>query len=225
MRDGYGIDELVDPVTEHVHSLGESQSALENMWFVSRLHGLYGHVGCAWDHNMISILWQELVRGGGMGRPPDQALYRDNVLPFEYWEHESPRIGTIGISPLAVVELGFLGLPWQMRRCILVRGGCTSSVVDEWEHMVLPMVHGGIALSVGVLWGMDFFHRVKCYAEQWMGMYLCVVEHDGAQEVVKVLSLERSPDEGIKHTIGFGTLIFGEQVDHRAESELPFITL
>ena len=28
MQDGYGIDEVVDPVTEHVHSLGEFQLAL-----------------------------------------------------------------------------------------------------------------------------------------------------------------------------------------------------
>lgn len=36
---------------------------------------------------------------------------------------------------------------------------------------------------------------------------------------------ERSPNEGIKHTIGFGTLRFGERVDHKADCELPFITL
>lgn len=30
MRDGYGIDEVVDPMIEHMHSLGEFQSALAN---------------------------------------------------------------------------------------------------------------------------------------------------------------------------------------------------
>ena len=56
-------------------------------------------------------------------------------------------------------------------------------------------------------------------------MYLCAVEQDDAQQVVRVLLPKRYLDEGIRHTIGFGTLRFGERVDHRANHELPFITL
>ena len=54
---------------------------------------------------------------------------------------------------------------------------------------------------------------------------MCAVEQDDAQQVVRVLPPERYLDEGIRHTIGFSTLRFGEWVDHRADRELPFITL
>jgi len=167
MRDGYGIDEVVDPVTEHIHSLGEFHSALEDKRFVSRLHRLYWHVGCAWGRKMISTLWQELVGGGGMGRPPDRALYGDVVLPLGYWEQESPRINIAEISPLASVELGRSGLQGQMRRCRSLHGRCTSSVVVSWEHMGFPMVHGGMALRVGIQGCMELCHEVQ-------GMQRCV---------------------------------------------------
>jgi len=208
MRDGYGIDEVIDPVTGHIHFLGEFQSTLADRRFVSRLHGLYWHVGCAWGRKMISIFWQELVGGGGMGRPLGRALYGDDVLPLGYWEHESPRIGTTETSPLAGVELGRSGLPRQIRRCRLLRGKCTCSMVVAWAHMGFPMVHGAMALSIGIQGYMELCHGAQCHAEECRGTYLCADEQDDAQQVVKVLPPERYPDEGIRHTIGFGTLKF-----------------
>ena len=72
---------------------------------------------------------------------------------------------------------------------------------------------------------MELCHEVQCYAEECRGMYLCSTKHDDTQQVVRVLSLERSLDEDIMHTIGFGTLRFGARLDHRADRELLFITL
>ena len=84
MRDGYGIDEVVNPMPDHMHSLGELQLTLVARWFVSRIHWLFWHVGCTWGHRMINILWRELVRGGGMGRPPHRILYGDDVVPLRF---------------------------------------------------------------------------------------------------------------------------------------------
>ena len=57
MLNDYGIDEVVNPVPKHMYSLGEFQSTIVSRWFVSKLHGLFWHVDCAWGHRMISILW------------------------------------------------------------------------------------------------------------------------------------------------------------------------
>ena len=53
---GYGIDEVVNPVPECMHSFGEIQLMLVARWFVSRLHWLFWHVGCAWGRRMINTL-------------------------------------------------------------------------------------------------------------------------------------------------------------------------
>lgn len=62
---------------------------------------------------------------------------------------------------------------------------------------------------------MELCNRVQCYAEDCRGTYLCATKHDDAQQIVGVFPPERSPNAGIRHTIGFGTLRFGEKVDHR----------
>lgn len=72
---------------------------------------------------------------------------------------------------------------------------------------------------------MDLCHGVRCYAKECRGTYLCAVDQEDAQQVVRVLLPERYPDEGVKYTIGFGTLIFVERFDHKVDRELPFITL
>lgn len=57
MRGGYGINEVVNLVLEHIHSLGEFQLTLVARWSVRRIHWLFWHVGRAWPRRMISILW------------------------------------------------------------------------------------------------------------------------------------------------------------------------
>lgn len=54
---------------------------------------------------------------------------------------------------------------------------------------------------------------------------MSATKDDDAWQVVEVFPLERSPNEGIRNTIGFGTLRFGEQVDDKVDCELPFFTL
>ena len=54
---------------------------------------------------MISILWQELVGGGGMVRPPDRVLYGGDVFLLRFRTQGLQRIDTAKISPLAGVEL------------------------------------------------------------------------------------------------------------------------
>lgn len=48
--------------------------------FVRILHGMLWNVGCRWGRRIINVLCQDLVGGGGMGRPLDRALYGDDVL-------------------------------------------------------------------------------------------------------------------------------------------------
>ena len=72
---------------------------------------------------------------------------------------------------------------------------------------------------------MELCHRVQCYAKECRGTYLCATEQDDAQQVVRMLPPKRYPNESIKHIVGFGTLRFGEKVDHKVNRELPFITL
>lgn len=52
-------------------------------------------------------------------------------------------------------------------------------------------------------------------------MYLSAAEDDDARQVVVMFSVERSLNEEIMHTIGFGTLIFGKRVDHNLYSINP----
>ena len=44
---------------------------------------------------MISLRWQELVEGGGIGRSPDMALHRDDSLSWVYGTLELLRKGEV----------------------------------------------------------------------------------------------------------------------------------
>lgn len=67
-----------------------------------------------------------------------------------YWTLELLRLHTVVLFLSACEELGHSGVPGQMTRCRSQHVECTSRVVDAWAHMGCPMVHGGMALSVGI---------------------------------------------------------------------------
>lgn len=76
-------------------------------WFdrgANQFHELSWHIDCAWSHMLISLLWQELVGGGGISRPPDKALHGDDALPLVYLTLELLTIGTIVSFPLTCEE-------------------------------------------------------------------------------------------------------------------------
>ena len=83
---------------------------------------------------MISILWQELVGGGGMGRPLDWILYGDVVLPLRFRTQGSQMIDIVEISPLAGMELGCSGLPGWTRGHDVCHGGVAIEVADTLAH-------------------------------------------------------------------------------------------
>lgn len=127
----------------------------------------------------------------------------------------------VGLVPISC-ELSHIGVPGQMRMLRSHRGGCASRVANAWADMGWPMVHGGMQLSVDIQWCMKLCHGIQGYVVECWGVYLCAAEHDDAQQFIEVFLPERSPDEGIRKSIGFGTLKFGERVDHRVDRELPF---
>ena len=69
------MEGIVGLAVEHAHSLGEFRLAPVANQFMGRLLGLSWYDICTRGHGVINILWQELVEGGGIGRPPDGALY------------------------------------------------------------------------------------------------------------------------------------------------------
>jgi len=71
----YSLDGTVDLAVECAHLLGESRSTPVANQFMDKLLWLSWYDVCTWDQGVINILWQEFVRGGGIGRPPDNALY------------------------------------------------------------------------------------------------------------------------------------------------------
>ena len=115
-------------------------------------------------------------------------------------------------------------VPWSGRRD-LHHIKFSSGVIDALTHMGYHMVHGGTTMSVGIEWCTKLCHGVQCYAEECNGAYLYSTKNDDAQQVVGVFPSKRSPNEDIKHTLGFGIPKFGKRVDHRVNCELPFITL
>lgn len=98
-RDNGGV---MDPVIEHPHTY-ETPSALVTGWIIrgaSKLRALFEHVTCAWSHRMINIFWQEFVRGRGIGKPPNSALYGVDDSPQLCRGEWSQRRSTVVASPL-----------------------------------------------------------------------------------------------------------------------------
>lgn len=132
-----GIGELMDKVTKHPHTF-RSLLVLVTDWIDSgewRLHKFFGHVGYVGSHKMISILQQEFVRGGGIGKPPNRELYGHDFLLLMYWLGDPLRIHVTPIFPLACVELGRLSLLGQMKRYDTRHGGFTSKVANTFVHV------------------------------------------------------------------------------------------
>lgn len=46
----------------------------------NKFHEFSWHVGRTWDCRMISLLWQELVGGGGIDKSPDRVFNGDSAL-------------------------------------------------------------------------------------------------------------------------------------------------
>jgi len=141
-----------------------------------------------------------------------------------YQALELLRFDMVALVPIACEEFSHVGVLGQMRRCSSHHGGCTGRVADAWAHMGWAMVHGCMELSVDIQWCMRLCHGVQGYVVECWGVYLCVAEHDDAQQFIEVFFPEISLDEGIRISIGFGTLKFEERVDHRVNCELRFIT-
>ena len=71
----YDLEGIVDLAVERTPSLREFQLAPVANQFMDRLLGLTWYDVSTQDHGVISTLWQEFVGGGGIGKPPDGALY------------------------------------------------------------------------------------------------------------------------------------------------------
>ena len=107
-------------------------------WFDKRVHPfleLSQHNDHAWGHRVISLRWQELVVGGGIGRPPNMAMRRDSDLSWVYGTLELWRIGAVVSLSLAYDDYSRFDPLEQMGRCSPPRGGFTSRVVDLLTHV------------------------------------------------------------------------------------------
>ena len=67
----YVLESTVDLAVEHV----QFRSTPVANQFMGRLPRLSWHDIHTRDHRVVSTPWQELVGGGGIGRPPDGTLY------------------------------------------------------------------------------------------------------------------------------------------------------
>lgn len=72
-----GISDVMDPVTENPHTF-RSPTILVTSWIdrgAGNLRKLsWWYVGRTWDCRMNNTLWQEFVGGGGISKPPYNAL-------------------------------------------------------------------------------------------------------------------------------------------------------
>ena len=66
-----------------------------------RLHDLFGHVGHTWYCRMINILCQDFVRGSGIRRPSDSALFGANEYLQLFGTQQSPQSNTM-VAPSLV---------------------------------------------------------------------------------------------------------------------------
>ena len=71
----YVLEGTVGLAVEHAHSLGGFRSAPVANQFMGRLPRLSWYDTYTRGHRVVNIPWQELVGGGGIGRPPDGTLY------------------------------------------------------------------------------------------------------------------------------------------------------
>jgi len=124
----------------HFISPTEFLTTLVTRWIdrgAGRFHELSWHVWGTCFYRMISLLWQELVGGGGIGKPPDRVLYGDSSLSLVYWTHELLRIRSVVLFMLACEELCRLGLSRMMRRYNSHHGWINSRVVTvEIETLI-----------------------------------------------------------------------------------------
>jgi len=100
---------------------------------VYRLQEMTWHIIHVWGCRVANIPYQELFRF--ISVPSCRESYGDIYLPLIYGAQVPSRISTIVIVPLVCEELGYLGLPGQMRRYGSHHGGFTSEVVETLAHV------------------------------------------------------------------------------------------
>jgi len=119
------MDSMIDP-TLTFRSPSEFRTTLVTSWVnkgAGRLNELSWHVGSEWGYWMINIIWQELVRGGGIDRRLGSAMYGDEGLPWIYVAHGSLRSSIVVIFPWAQREIFLSDLSGRIgREGSLVRG-------------------------------------------------------------------------------------------------------
>jgi len=71
----YNLEGIIDLAIKHAPPLGEFRLAPMANQLLGKLLGLSWYDNCTRGLRTISILWQEFVGGGGIGRPPHSALY------------------------------------------------------------------------------------------------------------------------------------------------------
>ena len=87
--------------THIFRSLSEPQTSLVTIWYDMRVHPfqeLSQLIECAWSHRVISLLWQEFIGGGGIGKPPDMVVHRYGALSWVYGTRKLWRILVIVIG-------------------------------------------------------------------------------------------------------------------------------
>ena len=103
----YVLEGIVGLAVEHAHLLGEFRSAPVANQFMDRLPRLSWYDTCTRGHRVISIPWQKLVEGGGIGRPPDGALYGAKDSSPLCGAHRSQRSEEVVVSLLTHREIHF----------------------------------------------------------------------------------------------------------------------
>ena len=101
------MEGTVGLAVEHAHLLGEFRSAPVANQFMGRLPRLSWYNICTRGHRVINIPWQELVEGGGIGRPPDGALYGTKDSSPLCGAQRSQRSRAVVVSLLTHREIHF----------------------------------------------------------------------------------------------------------------------
>lgn len=88
---GHGRNYVMDSMVGYTHlfiSPSKFLTTLVTGWIgrgEGRFHELSWNIDCAWIHKLISLLWQEVVGGGGIETPSDMALHGDGALSLIYY--------------------------------------------------------------------------------------------------------------------------------------------
>lgn len=125
---------------------------------------------------MISIPWQEVVRGSGISRPLDSSLYGEEDFPWIYGAQALPRSRTLGTSPQAHREICMLDLSGRIRR-----GGPIIQGYGDQRVDTMILIRCRLILIDFVL-----YHGIQGCIGACSGVHRYAEGHDGAQWCVLV---------------------------------------